>query len=89
MERDTFNIRGDTWKRTIAKAVTYRIAILILDFSAIYLFTGRYDVALSFTIISNVYTSIVFILHERGWNRIRWGTFTGLRTEYIPERIAP
>jgi uncharacterized membrane protein len=89
MKREELNVRGDTWKRTVAKAITYRIAILILDFSAIYLFTGRYDVALGFTVLSNVYTSIVFVLHERGWNRIRWGMYTAALPEHVSERISP
>ena len=82
-------IGGDTWRRTVAKAITYRIAILILDFSAIYLFTGQFGVALAFTILSNIYTSVVFVLHERGWNRIRWGTYRAIRREPVPEQITP
>jgi adenylylsulfate kinase len=44
-----------------------------LDVTAIYLFTGRLDVALGFMIVSNVYTSIAYYVHERVWNKIGWG----------------
>ena len=59
--------------RSIVKAVTYRIIILILDFTAVYLLTGKYEVALGFMIVSNVYTTVAYYGHERVWNRINWG----------------
>ena len=61
------------WKRSLAKAITYRILILSLDFTAVYLFTGRYDVAIGFTLVSNIYTAIAYYGHERVWNSIKWG----------------
>jgi len=61
------------WNRSLTKAITYRIAILILDFTSVYLLTGRVDVALGFMLISNIYTSIAYYFHERIWNRIKWG----------------
>lgn len=59
--------------RSIIKAVSYRILIIILDFSAVYILTGRTDVALGFMIVSNIYTTLAYYLHERVWNRISWG----------------
>jgi len=61
------------WTRSLTKAITYRIAIIILDFTSVYLLTGRVDVALGFMLISNIYTSIAYYFHERIWNRIKWG----------------
>jgi adenylylsulfate kinase len=63
-----------TTKRSLVKAVTYRAVIVVLDVSVIYLLTGRADIALGFTIISNIYTTLAYFLHERLWNKIRWGT---------------
>jgi uncharacterized membrane protein len=61
------------WRRSLTKAITYRVIIIVLDITVIYLLTGRLDVALGFMIISNVYTSIAYYFHERIWNRIEWG----------------
>jgi uncharacterized membrane protein len=36
-----------------------------LDFATIYLITGTVRVALGFMIVSNLYTSIAYIVHER------------------------
>jgi uncharacterized membrane protein len=63
-----------TGKRSVVKALTYRAVILCLDFLVIYLFTHKVDVALGFMIVSNIYTTIAYFLHERLWARIRWGT---------------
>ena len=63
-----------TTKRSLVKAFTYRSVIVVLDVSVIYLLTARVDVALGFTVISNIYTTVGYFLHERLWNKIKWGT---------------
>ncbi|KWA30260.1 hypothetical protein WL27_26200 [Burkholderia multivorans] len=60
-------------RRSLVKAVTYRVLIMSLDFSTVYFLTGATHVALGFMIVSNVYTSIGYLVHERIWARIRWG----------------
>jgi adenylylsulfate kinase len=47
--------------------------IIILDFTVVYLLTGRVETALGFMLISNIYTSIAYYFHERIWNAINWG----------------
>jgi len=61
------------WRRSLAKAITYRLLIIVLDITVVYLLTGRLDVALGFMIISNIYTSVAYYFHERIWNKIGWG----------------
>jgi adenylylsulfate kinase len=63
----------ESWLRSLAKTVTYRIAILILDFTVIYLLTQKFEIAFGFMIISNIYTSIGYYAHERIWDGIKWG----------------
>jgi uncharacterized membrane protein len=64
---------AETRKRSIVKALTYRLAILCLDFTAIYLFTGKVETAVGFMVVSNVYTTVGYFIHERLWARVRWG----------------
>jgi uncharacterized membrane protein len=59
-------------ERSVVKAITYRLVIVVLDFLSIYLLTGKPQVALGFMLVSNVYTSVVYFAHERIWSRIRW-----------------
>ena len=70
LEKPEFKER---WTRSLTKAITYRIVILVLDFTSIYLLTGKVEVALGFMLLSNIYTSIAYFFHERIWNRIKWG----------------
>lgn len=60
-------------KRSVVKALTYRIVIICLDFLVIYLLTGKVQTAAVFMIVSNIYTTVAYFLHERLWARIRWG----------------
>jgi len=60
-------------RRSAVKAVTYRLLIMALDFLTIYLFTGAARIAVGFMIASNVYTTVVYLAHERLWARLKWG----------------
>jgi len=57
----------------VLKAITYRGVIVCLDFTVIYLLTGKAMTAAAFMIISNIYTTVAYFLHERLWARIGWG----------------
>jgi adenylylsulfate kinase len=64
---------GESLKRSVVKTVTYRVIVLVLDFTAIYLLTGQIKIAVGFTIISNIYTTVAYFFHERIWDSIKWG----------------
>lgn len=59
--------------RSIVKAITFRLLILVSDGIIIFAITHRYDVTVSVIIFSNVASTVLFIIHERLWNRIHWG----------------
>ena len=60
-------------KRSVVKAITYRGIIVCLDFLVIYLLTGKVSTATTFMIVSNLYTTVGYFLHERVWAGIKWG----------------
>jgi len=60
-------------KRSIVKALSYRVVILCLDFVVVYLLTGKVTTAAAFMIVSNIYTTVAYFLHERLWARVHWG----------------
>ncbi len=66
-------LRSETLKRSIVKTISYRIIILILDFTSIYIFTGQIKIAFGFMVVSNVYTTVGYFFHERIWDKIKWG----------------
>jgi len=63
----------ETFSRSIVKTLSYRVVILILDFTSIYLFTGQVKIAVGFMIVSNTYSTFGYYFHERIWNKIKWG----------------
>ena len=60
-------------KRSVVKAITYRGIIVCLDFLVIYLLTGKVMTAAAFMIVSNIYTTVAYFLHERVWAGVKWG----------------
>lgn len=60
-------------KRSITKAITFRLLILISDGIIIYAITHRYDVTLGVIFFSNFASTILYVVHERLWNNIHWG----------------
>jgi uncharacterized membrane protein len=65
--------RTATRKRSVVKALTYRVVIVCLDFLMVWLFTHKVEVARGFMIVSNIYTTVGYFVHERIWARIGWG----------------
>ena len=63
----------DKMSRSVAKTISYRLLILILDFTSIYLFTGKIKIAIGFMVVSNVYTTGIYFLFERTLEKIKWG----------------
>ncbi len=59
--------------RSLVKALSYRLIVVLADFTAVYLFTHNTDIATGFVVVSNVYTTVLYLLHERFWDRIEWG----------------
>jgi uncharacterized membrane protein len=68
--------RAPSRKRSIVKALTYRVIILCLDFIVVYVLTRKAEIAAGFMIVSNVYTTVGYFLHERVWAGIKWGLNT-------------
>lgn len=63
--------------RSVVKAISYRAVVVVADFAAVYLFTGRVEIALGFVVVSNIYTTGLYFLHERFWDRVEWGRVAG------------
>lgn len=63
-------------KRSITKAVTFRLLILCSDGIIIFAITHRFDVALGVIFFSNFASTVIYFFHERIWNAIHWGKDT-------------
>jgi len=67
----------DTNTRTLAKAVTYRLATFVLTYLITMLLTGQQTTSAGIAILSLTAGSLTFIIHERLWTRVKWGNLGG------------
>lgn len=63
----------ESWTRSLAKTVSYRIAILTLNFVAVLIMTDKVSLAFDFMLVSSLYTIPGYYFHERLWDRLHWG----------------
>ena len=59
--------------RTLIKVISWRIVITASNFLLTYFLTGSWQTGLAFVGLAAVVNSLVYALHERGWNYIQWG----------------
>jgi uncharacterized membrane protein len=65
--------RADASRRSVAKAISWRITGTVDTFVISWLITGRTATAGGIAATEVLTKVALFYLHERGWNLIRWG----------------
>ena len=60
-------------KRSLAKAMTWRIVAFLVTIIAIYIYTKDIKESLVVGISANVIKIFLYYIHERIWNRVRFG----------------
>jgi uncharacterized membrane protein len=63
----------ETNKRSIVKTVTWRITGSTATFLIAYLMTGDLSIAGVIGITQLISNTILYYIHERIWNLIKWG----------------
>lgn len=59
--------------RTVVKSLSWRIIATITAIGLVYAFTGSFTMALSLGIIEVVGKLIIYYIHDRAWQHLRWG----------------
>ncbi len=62
----------ETSKRSIVKTVTWRLTGSGATFLIAYLMTGNFAVAGVIGITQMISNTILYYIHERIWNKIKW-----------------
>jgi uncharacterized membrane protein len=65
-----------TKRRSVVKAVTWMTLSTLTGFILIYVLTNELTTALSFAGINFVLKTVLYYLHERGWDVFIWGKIT-------------
>ena len=60
-------------KRSIAKAVSYRVLGSLLTAAIALWLSGQWDIALGIGLLDGVAKMGAYFVHERLWARVRWG----------------
>ena len=60
-------------KRSIVKAISWRVTGTLDTFVVSYIITGKVTVAISIGIIEVFTKMILYYFHERTWNKIKFG----------------
>ena len=72
-KNDNYYKRGETKRRSIIKAITWRTLGTIDTIVIAFLLTGEIKTALSIGGIEVFTKMILYFFHERIWNMIKWG----------------
>jgi uncharacterized membrane protein len=70
---------SDTNKRSLIKTITWRVTGSSATFLIAYIMTDNFAIAGVIGIVQLISNSILYFIHERAWNQIKWGK-TGLKS---------
>ena len=63
----------NTIHRSLAKTVTYRLISSAIGFLVVWVLSGNVKASAMFSIAELVYKPLQYYIHERIWQRIKWG----------------
>jgi len=64
---------SETQRRSLVKAITFRIAATIVLGVLSWIFTKSAFQASAITILFTILATIIYYFHERIWDKITWG----------------
>ena len=64
---------SDTSKRSLVKTISWRLTGSGATFIISWLISGNFAVAGTIAVIQLTSNTILYYIHERIWNRIKWG----------------
>jgi uncharacterized membrane protein len=62
----------DSKKRSLTKSIVWRLIAVINGATVAYLFLGSLSKSISIAVVANVTGFMMYYLHERIWNKVRW-----------------
>jgi uncharacterized membrane protein len=64
---------SDTTKRSLVKTISWRVTGSSATFLIAYAMTGNFAIAGVIGLAQMVTNTILYYIHERVWNKIKWG----------------
>jgi len=63
----------ETHRRSIAKALSWRVLATLITTTLVYLLTGKGEFAATVGLADTLVKFVIYFAHERLWNRISFG----------------
>lgn len=63
----------ESTRRSIVKAVSYRIVGTLTTTGIVLAVVGKLEVAAAIGLTDTIFKIVVYVLHERAWNKIAFG----------------
>lgn len=62
----------EKWSRSLTKVISWRITVTLSNFAGAWWVSGSVTAGVAFASYAVIANSILYYLHERGWNRVAW-----------------
>lgn len=62
-----------TTSRSLTKAITYRVLVVIANAVVVYTYTKSFSTAIDIAIAMAIVGTLIYFFHERLWSRVMWG----------------
>lgn len=62
----------EKWPRSLSKVLSWRVTVTLSNFVGAWWVSGSFTAGVAFAGYAVVANSILYYLHERGWNRVSW-----------------
>lgn len=59
--------------RSFVKAITFRLLVILSNIVILFVVTGETKIIFSVVLISTIANTLIYIIHERVWNKVKWG----------------
>jgi uncharacterized membrane protein len=63
----------ETFKRSLAKTIIWRVIGTVITWAVIYAFTGESGKSTNISLIVAVFLAAGYYVNERVWNNLQWG----------------
>lgn len=63
----------ETKLRSVSKTIVWRVLATLITLVVAYWFTGSFGEATEISLVAALLSTAAYYLHERVWNKIRWG----------------
>lgn len=73
----------DSHKRSIAKAVSWRVIAVLITTLTVFLFTGEAKLSIGIGVVDSAIKIFAYYSHERLWNNIGFGRRKEIEQDYV------